>query len=401
MSVTVLTHKLNRQPPQAAPLDYSNRLLVGTTGLWQLHDQFYIRDSITGINGSIADPTNVLRLVRPAGIGLGAVSSTMGRYVDTGRLASALGISGSSNRTIYGVASFDDSSNAAAIFTLGVPSSGNQDWSLRKNSATNNWRFNIFGVISIDFTYAIPAGAQAAFVCTQSGTAVEIWLNGTLCGSGTATVNTNDVVLKIGGDSVLWSSWVQPVHFLGVANRAWSTAEKVSYFNNPWQLYKVPRRLWLNKLGGTQSYSYSASGGFIVSGTGSTVKGAIKTPTGGITLLGTANPARGASRVATGGLTLGGTATPLRSLVRAASGGVLFSGTASISFFSAVQSLTVVAAGGILLRGTASMVRTVVKTVTGGIIFGGSTSTILTPDPNASTKHNFKRGRRPRTRPNY
>lgn len=172
--------------------------------------------------------------------------------------------------------------------------------------------------------------------------------------------------------------------------------------NNPWQIFKAPqRRIWVSSAGGPQTYSYSASGGLVVSGTGPTVKGAIKTPTGGLTLLGTASPTRGVTRTTTGGLTFSGAATPLRSLVRAATGGILFSGAASLSFFSAVQSLTVVATGGLLIRGTAAMLRTVVKAATGGIIFGGSASTVFTPDPNASTKHNFKRGRRPRTRPNY
>lgn len=159
--------------------------------------------------------------------------------------------------------------------------------------------------------------------------------------------------------------------------------------------------LYIESAGGTQTYSYSATGGFILSGTGPIVKGAIKTSTGGLTLLGTANPARGAARTTTGGLTFSGTATPLRSLVRAATGGILFSGAASVSFSSAVQSLTVIASGGILIRGTATMVRGMIKAVSGGIVFGGSASTSFTPDPNTSTKHNFKRGRRPRTRPNY
>lgn len=159
--------------------------------------------------------------------------------------------------------------------------------------------------------------------------------------------------------------------------------------------------LYIESAGGTQTYSYSATGGFVLSGTSARVKTAIKTPTGGLTLLGTANPARGATRTTIGGLIFGGTATPLRSLVRAATGGVLFSGAASVSFFSAVPSLTVIASGGILIRGTAAMVRGVVKAVTGGVVFGGSSSVTLTPDPSPTTKHNFKRGRRPRTRPNY
>lgn len=224
--------------PQVGPydLDKQNLLLRGTTGLWQLQNGFYVQDSITGIIGSIADPTNVAQMVRQGGKGLGSVSGTAGRYINTNRLASELGVSGASNRTIYGAASFSTSNDSAALFTLGVPSTG-QDWTLRKNSAANDWRFNIWGVISIDFTFAITADATASFVCTQNGTTVEIWLNGVLCGSGTASVSTTDAVFKIGGDASFWASWTRPVYFVGVANRAWTIAEKVAFSTNPWQLF--------------------------------------------------------------------------------------------------------------------------------------------------------------------
>lgn len=107
------------------------------------------------------------------------------------------------------------------------------------------------------------------------------------------------------------------------------------------------------------------------------------------------------SYTASGGFLFSGTSLPIRSLVRAATGGVLFSGASSVSFTSAVQSLIVVAAGGINFSGIATKLRGVVKTTSGGIIFGGSSATVLTPDPNPTASRAFKRGRRPRTRKNY
>lgn len=254
MGILRLPGLVQTQQPQsgASTLDWSNPLLRSTTGLWQLQNGFYIRDSVSGAIGSIGDLTNVRSVIGQAGIGLASISSTSGRYVNTGRLASSLGISGTSNRTIYGVCANDASAANQAVFTLGVPSTG-QDWTLR-NNGTNAWRFNIWGVTSIDFTYAVPDGGTIAYVCTQNGTAVEIWINGQLRGSGTATVNTTDAVFKIGGDASFWSSWQRPSYFSGVANRVWAAAEKKAFCNNPWQIFKSPQRVMMLAGGLTVTY---------------------------------------------------------------------------------------------------------------------------------------------------
>jgi hypothetical protein len=185
-------------------------------------------------------------------------------------------------------------------------------------------------------------------------------------------------------------------------NRALSAAEVKSISANPWQLFRSPQRIYAATVGGgPATYSYTATGGFVVAGTSPAVRGLVKTPTGGLNLSGTTPAIRGAIKAPIGGISLSGAALTLRGRILAGLGGMSFSGTASLVFTSAVQSLTVTPVGGLIIRGTSAMVRTIVRAVSGGIHFAGSSATTLTPDPNPPSVRSFKRGRRPRTRKNY
>ncbi|HEV2612536.1 MAG TPA: hypothetical protein VGU61_19900 [Noviherbaspirillum sp.] len=271
MAALILPRRFSQQPQQPAPLDLSNPLLRGTTGLWSFQNGLDIRDLVTGITGTFSDAAgNYFSATGPAGRGLRSASNTS-RQINTGRLASSLGVSGSSNRTIYGVASMDPMADTEAIFTLGVPSSG-QDWTLRRNGGTGGWRLNIWGVVSVDFTCEVPENGQVIFICTQNGTTINIWMNGASRANNTGTINTTDANFCIGGGP-FWPSWARPIQMVGVANRAWTDNEKRAFSDNPWQVFKAPsRRIWVEPVAsnGESPVSADLAASYAITGTVST-----------------------------------------------------------------------------------------------------------------------------------
>jgi hypothetical protein len=154
---------------------------------------------------------------------------------------------------------------------------------------------------------------------------------------------------------------------------------------------------YIESASGTQTFIYTAVGGFVLGGAALVTRSAVKTPTGGITMsgtavqsrssvkttsggiafAGTAPQVRGKAVTASGGIALGGTASVLRGLVKTASGGILFAGAASVSFHSAVQTLIVTPVGGMVFAGTAAIVRTTSRVAAGGIALGGAASTVF------------------------
>lgn len=240
-------------------------------------------------------------------------------------------------------------------------------------------------------------------ISTYDGTTLKSWLqkledkSTRVTGSAAIGYNAPSGMLDVGGANA-----TQGMQSITMAPYAMSEGLVLSLLDNPYQLFIDQPRLPLAAVtggGGVQTFSYTATGGLVASGTSTVIRGAIKSTTGGLTTGGTASTIRGVARTTSGGVAFSGASTVLRSLVRTASGGLLFSGAASLSFSSAVQSLVVTATGGINFSGAATKIRGIVRTVTGGVIFGGSASVTLTPDPNPTTKRHFKRGRRPRTRP--
>lgn len=99
------------------------------------------------------------------------------------------------------------------------------------------------------------------------------------------------------------------------------------------------------------------------------------------------------SFTATGGIVFSGTTPAAKGTTRSASGGVSFSGLSG-----AIRSHAVTSSGGILFSGTSTQIRGSIQTATGGLLFGGAATIVLSPDPTPITQRHFKRGRRPRFR---
>lgn len=241
-----LPRRWKRQPTGPVDLNTASGLLHGVRGLWALHHGYNnsIRDLVSGKMATYSDASgNVLvRAHGKSGIGIRSVSTTV-RTIDSNILGSKLGISGSSDRTIFGFAAMDAAAGSSALYTNGTPSTGNQDWTLRKNAAATAWRFNIFGVVALDFTYdAGGALADVIHTATQKGTATSVWINGRQRTSGTPTINTTDATFKILGSAVTNEPWQQAVYFVGVLNRAWNDAEKWEFYTNPWQVFAPERK---------------------------------------------------------------------------------------------------------------------------------------------------------------
>ncbi|HZQ35584.1 MAG TPA: hypothetical protein VFD32_06600 [Dehalococcoidia bacterium] len=114
----------------------------------------------------------------------------------------------------------------------------------------------------------------------------------------------------------------------------WSEPQLREWTLNPWQLFRPQqRRVYSVPAGGTQSFSYTASGG--------------------LTFGGASDINRNRVLAAAGGIVFGGSAvkTAVRNVV--AAGGIVFGGAATVAFHSAVR--IVQAAGGIVFGGAATV----------------------------------------------
>lgn len=239
------------------PLPRANRgspLLRGCSGLWAFnHGWGTIPNLIGGPTASMTDGTaDVYQLVPGrSGMGIQSASSTI-RAITSNRLCSTLGISGTSDRTIFGFCGNDITTSTQAVFVSGIPSAGNQDWSLRRNSAATAWTLNIFGVVAINFTYdAGPAGADVVYVCTYEHVPTvktRVWINGAERVTDNNGANTTDANYLPAWDTVANSPWQSPCYFNGViGGRAWNDSEKRKFFANPWQVFAPQqRRMFVN-----------------------------------------------------------------------------------------------------------------------------------------------------------
>ena len=232
----ILTRKIwTVQPRIPVELDLENSLVQQTTGLWQFLGSVSVQDVVTRTQVSLNTASSNYSVIEGTDFIAPYPPSSGASYFNTNRTNASLGISGSSSRTIYGHAA-QSVTSSGALFECGTPT--NQDWSLRHNGSATAWRLNIFGVLALDFTYDPGAeGTPFTFICTQNGSAIDVWINGASRATATQAVNTHNANFLIGGGT-FWSSWVRPIHMLGVANRAWSTEEKLAFSDNPWQVYR-------------------------------------------------------------------------------------------------------------------------------------------------------------------
>lgn len=171
--------------------------------------------------------------------------------------------------------------------------------------------------------------------------------------------------------------------FMAWWKRGLSDGEVWETLENPWQLFRpLKRRLYIGAAAAGGSFSYTAAGGIVVSGSADvlrliapSVAGGLELagaspnargrimpdPTGGLDLAGTSPQLRKVAIEGVGGLDLAGAALPARVTLREVEGGVDFAGAAD---FTAVTDgeLVVEASGGLQFGGAAGV------TYTGGIL---------------------------------
>lgn len=125
---------------------------------------------------------------------------------------------------------------------------------------------------------------------------------------------------------------------------------------NPWTLFE-PRRIWVPvSSGGTNTYTFSVSGGASFSGASPLIRERVQTPSGGIAFAG----------------------APVISHERAiaASGQVTFSGTAPIVSTASYQFDV---SGGVTFSGSPDVIKEKILPADGGVNFGGSARLIFVP----------------------
>lgn len=140
-----------------------------------------------------------------------------------------------------------------------------------------------------------------------------------------------------------------------------------------------------------QTFSYTATGGLVFSGTSAVNRVRVSTPsgglvfsgtaarnyvrvntaTGGLTFGGAATFAKGQTVVPAGGLTFGGHANQARVKVENVSGGIVFGGAASVSYVGTLT-YSYTASGGIVFGGSSPRANVRSKAASGGILFSGA-----------------------------
>lgn len=158
---------------------------------------------------------------------------------------------------------------------------------------------------------------------------------------------------------------VEVANFTGkIGLRVWwrrglSDSEIIEISRNPWQLFRQPTRTTYPVVsGGTQTYSYTATGGITFSGTATESRTKVQSVSGGIQFGGSASVSFVGlqTRVVTpsGGLTFGGSSTQSVTRPESVSGGIQFGGSATVETHESVR--TVTPSGGITFGGSASVV---------------------------------------------
>jgi hypothetical protein len=217
-----------RQPQGAERIDRSNPLSIGLLRLWNFAQE----------------PISLAR--SPAAIGQGvSISTSAGATLDSGSIRSAI----TNQLTWFGVFNFTATQSQ---FLLGDVEAGGAGYNsgLYVSAAGYLTYFVKIGGTGIS-AYGLTTLAGAGIVSCVGiwdGSHIRVRLNGVSDG-GTGDVLATGT-LDSGAFGFQLNRWnagfgqTGRAFVGGVANRAWSNADCLSFHRNPWQLFAPSRRVW-------------------------------------------------------------------------------------------------------------------------------------------------------------
>jgi len=121
------------------------------------------------------------------------VFNGVGDAIETGLMASALGIAGNSPKTVEAWV-YTRSFNGGGIFQLGRSGTNNEDFALRTlPNEMNRWRANFWGGADVNFTAPVPThNAWTHMALAYDGSMVRLYVNGQLAASASRNLNTQN-----------------------------------------------------------------------------------------------------------------------------------------------------------------------------------------------------------------
>lgn len=159
---------------------------VGTTAVDSYIDSTANEFHAQGGGGTLAQVPS--RIASQLGFGQNVAGGNF--WIDSNRTAATLGIGGAAAKSISAWAYTTAFSTDGGIFTMGSQVNG-QDYSLRtRNGATNGWRAQHWGT-DYDFTYT-SLNTWVHFALDYDGTVSRTYADGTLVGSATLALNTQN-----------------------------------------------------------------------------------------------------------------------------------------------------------------------------------------------------------------
>lgn len=356
------------QPLGAAPINWSNPI---TRGLVYAAVPGIPLNLVDGVSTSQVSTTAIALAARSKGLLVTdgaygypapASSTSLGAQFDINVL------------TAFILAQQNVETNSSVSFLRGN-GSGAPTWGVGLHGGSNKGPYVMLGSYSYAPTadFGTPLVPRAVAI-TGDGATATVYYEGKLITSGAYTPATNQYDPAnqrqvFFGAKNQNNSASATFPFVGLLwNRPLSPAEIASISANPWQVFKSPQRV-MKTSGGLQAYTFTPSGGFTLSGTGTALRSTTRMPAGGLTFSGAAASSRGVVKTASGGIALAGTAPQTRGATRTASGGISFGGAATV-----LRGLVKTPVGGMVFAGTAAIVRTCTRLTSGGIALGGAAS---------------------------
>ena len=190
---------------KAQEFSHTVRVTLGAdlVGEWRLDDE---TDPTKDSSGYGHDGTLVNAPQWNDGIFDRALEFDGTNYIDTGVVASDLGIDGATSKTVS-VWAYTKGFNNGGIFECGTQLAG-EDFSLRTRTADDQWRVQFWSTPDFDFTYD-SRDKWVHFVLVHNGIRGIVYANAVEIASENSTLNTTDTkTFKIGR----WAS----ANFIGI-----------------------------------------------------------------------------------------------------------------------------------------------------------------------------------------